>query len=439
MSVNQWKVCKLNHIQEKLLKEQSLRWLWRECFGDPLEYENYYFQNVYLGNTVYMLEYEAGHREEHSLKVLVQDGMKKECFAEGDVCGMLHLNPYFCKVNGVEVLLHYVVGVATAKEARRQGVMRTLLSNALSGLYKAGEPFTYLMPADVRYYEPFDFVPICEKEEWKMSAEEIPSSIAENDVIYTDYNELKAMFEEDLDCLLSYVDYSLSDNYSGFVSHGREYFDLLAREKECENGAVIFCFDQAVGIENLIGFFAYGREGEAVFVEQNVLFKTAEWNLTGKEENPHVLAERERTEEIMQGYFGNAAVFQNDREQKNGLQECIREIRCIASYPYMVRVVHVQSFLKLFADCFAEFAENGTRLYVEDPLLFDAVEKCQENNKETLSYTEGVYTFRKKEDTVIVCRQEISQMEYDVKMTVSELVCYVFGKKGKKLFFSELV
>lgn len=424
MSVRQWKICKLNNIKEKSVEENSLRRLWRDCFEDPFEYENYYFQNVYPGNTVYMLEYGTGH-----------------------AIGMLHLNPYSCKVNGTKMLLHYIVGVATAKEARRQGVMRKLLSSAILGLYEAEEPFTYLMPADVRYYEPFDFVPVCAKEEWRMektSGKELSfdSSFVESDVIYMDYSNLEDCFKEDMDCLLSHVDLWLEDHYSGFASHDREYFDLLAREKGCENGAVIFCFDQVAGLENLLGFFAYGREGETVFVEQNVLFETAEWNLAGEKEKLHVLAGREQVQEILQGYFGNALTWQTFDEQKNALLKRIPKcpkIRYIASYPYMVRVVHVESFLKLYADCFSEYAENGTRLYVEDLLVCEAVERYLPESSKVRSYTAGVYTFSRKDDKILVCKQEASQVEYDVKMTVSELARYVFGKKGKKLFFAELV
>lgn len=442
MSVKQWKVCKLNNRQDKRLREPFLRRLWRECFGDPPEYENYYFQNVYPGNTVYVLEREAKGGEAPFSDTMIQDGRKKECFLQGDVCGMLHLNPYPCKINGVEALLHYIVGVATAKAARRQGVMRTLLLKALSKLYEAEEPFTYLMPADERYYEPFGFVLVCAKKEWQMevaSGQAFSSLYAGSDVIYMDYGSLKAVFKEDLDCLLSGIDLWLGDNYSGFASHEREYFDLLAREKECENGAVIFCFDQAVGLENLLGFFAYGADGEGIYVEQNVLFETAEWNLTGEEEKLHALAGKEQARKILQGYFGNAKTWNTLHGQESGLGKRILEIHCVDSYPYMARVVHVESFLKMFADCFRGYAEKGTRLYVEEPLDFDAVDACLSKNHGPQTRMESIYTFRREGEKITVCRQEISQPAYDVRMTVSELADYVFGRQGKKLFFSELV
>jgi len=452
MSVKQWKICKLNNMQKKSIREPSLRRLWRDCFQDPFSYEDYYFQNVYPGNTVYILECETENRQGDVLladgkaDMLKKDSPGEQSLKRHDVLGMLHLNPYSCMANGVNITLHYIVGVATAKEVRRQGIMRKLLCRALLELYKAEEPFTYLMPADVQYYEPFDFVQVCVKEEWNIeTASEAELSFcaspAGHDVIYMDFDALKDCFGEDVDCLFSMVDMWLGDNYSGFASHDRKYFKLLAREKECENGAVIFCFDRAAGMENLLGFFAYGREDETVYVEQSVLFETAKWNLTGMEGKPHMLAGRKRIQEILKGYFGDTFMKRGTVRQDSGLQdhnlECVK-ICQIASYPYMVRVVHVESFLNLYADCFYEYAKQGIRLCVEDVLLLEAVDTCLPERPGIPFCGEGIYVFSKTGDKVTI-KQDASQTEYDVKMTVSELTWYVFGKKGRKLFFAELV
>lgn len=116
--------------------EASLRKLWRECFADTPEYEAFYFNNVYVKNTVYKIE----------------DG------------GMLHLNPYLCQVKKKRMQLCYIVGVGTARAKRRKGIMAALIKQALGDLYSQRHPFTYLMPADVRYYEPFSFTAIAEKQ-----------------------------------------------------------------------------------------------------------------------------------------------------------------------------------------------------------------------------------------------------------------------------------
>ena len=91
----------------------------------------------------------------------------------------------------------------------------------------------------------------------------------------------------------------------------------------------------------------------------------------------------------------------------------------------MVRVVDVNKFLKLFADCFLEFAENEIRLYVED---------CFMNQSDS-----GIYMFSREHDEVNVQKEEINKHGYDIKMTVSELAQFVFHEKGKKVFWAELV
>lgn len=73
------------------------------------------------------------------------------------ICAMLHLNPYRIWISTDSMILHYIVAVATALPYRRKGCMRRLMLEAFFWLYSRGEPFTYLMPADTAYYEPFGF------------------------------------------------------------------------------------------------------------------------------------------------------------------------------------------------------------------------------------------------------------------------------------------
>lgn len=81
---------------------------------------------------------------------------------EGEqIVSMLHLNPYTMIVNGYEVKTNYIVAVATRKDCRHRGYMRTLLCQALRDMNARKMPFTFLMPASESIYAPFDFVWIC--------------------------------------------------------------------------------------------------------------------------------------------------------------------------------------------------------------------------------------------------------------------------------------
>jgi predicted acetyltransferase len=80
---------------------------------------------------------------------------------EEELVSMVHLNPYTMIVNGYEVKSNYIVAVATLKDHRHQGYMRMLLERALNDMADQEMPFTFLMPASVSIYAPFDFVWIC--------------------------------------------------------------------------------------------------------------------------------------------------------------------------------------------------------------------------------------------------------------------------------------
>ena len=114
-------------------KKQRIYEMWQDNFHDPVSYADFYFKEVYGNNEVLI------NQEEDVAK------------------GMLHLNPYLLHVHEQPVRAKYIVGVATDKEYRRQGVMKELLIESFQTLRSRGECFTYLMPADENYYLPFDF------------------------------------------------------------------------------------------------------------------------------------------------------------------------------------------------------------------------------------------------------------------------------------------
>ena len=86
---------------------------------------------------------------------------------EGEsVRSMIMLNPYKISVFNKIYNLDYIVAVATGKEFKRQGYMRSLLNKALCDMNVEGIPFTYLIPANKDYYLPFDFAFVSDKNEY---------------------------------------------------------------------------------------------------------------------------------------------------------------------------------------------------------------------------------------------------------------------------------
>lgn len=353
-----------------MLAEASFRKLWRECFADTPEYEDFYFTSVYTKNTVYQVE----------------------------DAGMLHLNPYLCQVKKKRMPLFYIVGVGTAREKRRKGIMAALMKQALGELYSHRQPFTYLMPADVRYYEPFSFTAITKKAEYRLPEHNIPDVIDTERLRFATYGELFQCFtEEERQGLFCDIHRRLQDRYAVFAIHNQAYFDLLCKEKQCQGGNVVFCFDGRKDSKHFLGFFAYGVEPGRMYVEQHVFYSNA----------------------------------YNAVQMEYAKRHSLGEVLVVDSFPFMVRVVHARTFMHLFQEDFRDFAEQKKILRVEDFIL-------PENT--------GWYFFEKRDGGIRITRQgelpENCSYGESVTMSAAGLADYVFNRKGKrqnKVFFAEVV
>lgn len=81
---------------------------------------------------------------------------------------MLHVNPYMLRLRGQEMLVPYLVGIATAPEARGQHLLRPLLETAFEVLRSQGFPFVTLMPISAGIYLPYEFAYCYYRHEYKM-------------------------------------------------------------------------------------------------------------------------------------------------------------------------------------------------------------------------------------------------------------------------------
>lgn len=279
--IAQEKIHILIEYSQKVSWEKQLRALWSTCFGDPQYYEDFYFDKVYARNVVYAIEDK----------------------------GMIHLNGYRCKVMGKDMVLPYIVGVATNERYRRQGVMRSLLDKVLSDMHDQRVPFTYLMPAKEAYYQSFEFQSISKRTECEMDCKHRVSS---EPIQYLSYGEIQKMSTEFRLQLFRIVNRWLEQQYDVYATHDEAYYDLLYAEKRCQNGDVIFCFDTVPDVNRLCGVFAYAMDADVPYVEQ-VIAKNAE--------------------QLLSAYFMDYS-----------------KVKIMVSYPYMIRIVHREAFLELFGE-----------------------------------------------------------------------------------------
>ncbi len=298
----------LTEYSEKIMWEQALRSLWRNCFHDPQHYEDFYFNEVYENNKVYAIKDR----------------------------GMVHVNSYRCKVMGHEMTLPYIVGVATDEKCRRQGVMRKLLEQVLSDLRNEHVPFVYLMPAREEYYIPFGFQSVTMKSECEVTNAFVESKKL---IHYMSYEEFCSQSEEFQLQLLEHTNQWLEQRYDVYALHDRSYYDLLYAEKACQSGDVIFCFNDSIGAENLCGMFAYAMDGETPYVEQMLVRES-------------MLQASNAVEGLLYSYF-----------------DAFPTIKMAKSYPYMLRIVHRETFIELFGEELSKILEQPIEEWTDEQMI----------------------------------------------------------------------
>lgn len=164
--------------------------------------------------------------------------------------GMIHLNPYRMKISDKEFDAHYIVAVATRKEMRRKGVMRKMLCRVLNDMAERNEPFTYLIPADKAYYEPFDFVFVMDWTETEITGEEGAVT-----------GSLEPFREDDTQEVLRFLNRQIR-SYDIYTVINPDYLKQAAKEAKSQDGDLMVFREHG----EIAGVFAYGKEKDTIYV-----------------------------------------------------------------------------------------------------------------------------------------------------------------------------
>lgn len=225
---------------EKLTVQEALaaKGLWAEIFfEDSDRFTAYYFAEKMKDNTGY--------------------GLK----CGGTLRAMLFLTPYMGRIlspdhTGTrfqEVPLCYIVGVGTKKEYRHRGYMDRLLRYALAELQAAGQPFTFLMPADPAIYAPYQFRYIYERPVFAVP-EKGKSRAA-------------AMEAGEEAALAAFAEAQLEKRYQLFLHRDASYYSRQKKESLAQNGDVYIWKENG----KITGFYLYAREGEKEEIQEAVV------------------------------------------------------------------------------------------------------------------------------------------------------------------------
>lgn len=208
---------------------------------------------------------------------------------ESGIHGMLHLNP--CRVlwNGEELVLWYVVAVATEPDYRHKGLMRSLLTQALKDLEQQGASFVFLMPASEAIYTPFGFGRAWP---WQWEEDRIlnlltkgmePGGIRPENWKKADRELLED--QELLERLSEKVNQEMTSQFQLFSKRSPDYYRRLAQEQEVSGGSleILFGAQRSAAMTEEAEAVGKARKGQKLSAASE---KTVEAAAGGKDAQP---------------------------------------------------------------------------------------------------------------------------------------------------------
>jgi len=282
---------------------KTARSLWEEVFyEDSVQFTDYYFENKAEKNIGYVI-------------------------GEAPYDAMMFRTPYTLQIGDARKEISYIVGVATRKECRHRGLMRSLLMHSFQKMYEEKQPFTFLMPANPAIYEPFDFRYIYERDVWKIKEGVDVEAYLETEVEYvtSDGQELRAAGFEDsgnyrsytlgnglyrvsklqeqfpyipiLDMLAEFANGYLKEYYSIYVHRDKAYYEMQLKESQAQNGDIYVLLEEG----EIKAFFLYAKEEDEVFIQEVMEAEEGILDFLQKEEKkkPVIMARIIHLEEML--------------------------------------------------------------------------------------------------------------------------------------------
>ena len=232
--------------------KSEIRALWQEAFEDPEVFADFYFSEIYSENDLVVA--------------------RKNDRLNGEIIGMMHLNPYNAQVNGKIEQIYYIVGVATKKSYRRQGVMRKMMEAAIAYMKEKAMPFTFLMPEKEEYYKGFGFYKVQQTYKKIISSKEVLRQI-------TDRQEYEVEFGRDIDGqsrdnIAGVINSKLGQQYDTFCIRDSYYLAKMFREHDCQNGDICIVYNSSGAAAGIFAYDLYGgAEKKCMYIERLVVFR----------------------------------------------------------------------------------------------------------------------------------------------------------------------
>ena len=220
-------------VYQKNKDKQPVYDMYQEIFEDPEPFAQYYFEEIYATNQVMLAE------------------------EDNKILGMIHLNPYHIRAGKKTYTLNYIVAVAVWKEYRRRGIMAEMLKKCLNDMHEQQQPFTYLMPANKAYYEPFQFRFVMDWEE---------TMIDDHNILYTDdttdrNHKIVHIMAEDYQTIQNFLE-RFMEQYKIYTVPDEPYLRRLEKESQSGDGSLLAYYEDDL----LQGVFAESFEEDEVYI-----------------------------------------------------------------------------------------------------------------------------------------------------------------------------
>lgn len=194
-------------------KRDDIKKIWIECFDDPRQYVDMYFDQVY--------------RDDEALVLTDQSG---------SAVSSLLLQRYSMSFHGAEPAVSYIAGAATRRSKRGQGYMSRLMADALEESARRGDMLCSLIPADEAlyfFYRRFGFSTVFYTKEQRFTAfHSFP--------VKGEYHHIENEMSDEVWCAFNH----LQHGRKCYILHSqRDFFNILSDLKTDGGNFVVMARD----------------------------------------------------------------------------------------------------------------------------------------------------------------------------------------------------
>lgn len=211
---------------------QAVRRIWQYCFDDSEAFVNWYFAHYYQPQNTLVVRW------------------------DNQVVASTQMIPYEMMLRKSVLKAAYVVGVATAPEARRQGFGRDMLRVCLEKMRERGQLLALLMPFEGSFYYPYG---------WQFCYFHLRYEIelAELKNVVRHYGQMRSASEKDI-ILLDEIYQAFVRDKNGYILRKAQNWQQLLADCALDNGLIYLLFNNG----HPEGYVMYYFERDKIIIKE---------------------------------------------------------------------------------------------------------------------------------------------------------------------------